>query len=43
MVCASALSFRDGKICAIQEPSIIIAIEMNDTGGETRPTTDGEL
>ena len=24
MVCASALSFLDGKICAIQEPSIII-------------------
>ena len=26
MVCASALSFLDGKICAIQEPSIIIII-----------------
>ena len=24
MVCASALNFLDGKICAIQEPSIII-------------------
>ena len=28
MVCASALSFLDGKICAIQEPSIIIIIIM---------------
>ena len=26
MVCASALSFLDGKICAIQEPSIVIII-----------------
>ena len=26
MVCASALSFHDGKICALQEPSIIIII-----------------
>ena len=26
MVCASALSFLDGKICAIQEPSFIIII-----------------
>ena len=25
-MCASALSFLDGKICAIQEPSIIIII-----------------
>ena len=24
MVCASSLNFLDGKICAIQEPSIII-------------------
>ena len=30
MVCASALSFRDGKICAIQEPSIIIDIIISD-------------
>ena len=27
MVCASALSFLDGKICAIQELSIIIIIQ----------------
>ena len=26
MVCARALSFLDGKICAIQEPSIISII-----------------
>ena len=24
MVCASALSFFDGKVCAVQEPSIIM-------------------
>ena len=35
-MCASALSFLDGKICAIQEPSIIIIIINLSLNGEGR-------
>ena len=31
MVCASALSFLDGKICAVQQPFIITVIIILDS------------
>ena len=46
MVCASASSFLDEKVCAIQEPSIIIIIiiilwELSGKRAYTRLVTHG--
>ena len=39
MVCASVLSFLEGKICAMQEPSVIIIVIITTEENEEAPKT----